>query len=83
MKSLTLITVLLTINTFSFANTYHPELIQSYLESRGTTHDPLIQMQSLACGMAAYNTMKKADLIIKQNKTIIEQNKEILSLLKK
>lgn len=83
MKNLILGLALSLLASSAFAERYNRNGVLSYIESTGTTHEPLIQVQTLGCGMAAYDALEQTDLIVQQNKTIIEQNNKIIALLKK
>ncbi len=62
---------------------YNRKLILSYIHVDGTTNEPVIQSQALGGAMASYNTLMNVDQVLEQNKKIMEQNEEILKLLKK
>ena len=62
---------------------YNRKKILSYIHVEGTTGEPVIQSQALGGAMASYNTLMNVDQVLEQNKKIMEQNEEILKLLKK
>lgn len=62
---------------------YNRKQILSYIHvDGGTTGEPVIQSQALGGAMASYNTLMNVDQVLEQNKKIINQNEEILKLLK-